>query len=106
MKKSLALRCISLGMFVVAIIFIACALANPALGSTFYIGELAIGAEVWRVFYAIYAIVMSILFVTSFFVGKSFQNLCGILRHFPRQLHCTFRLQLLRYHGTHKAEHG
>ena len=70
MKKSMVLRCISLGMFVVAIIFIACALANPALGRTFYIGEIAIGAEAWRVFYAIYAIIMGILFVTSFFVGK------------------------------------
>ena len=70
MKKSMVLRCISLGMFVVAIIFIACALANPALGRTFYIGDIAIGAEVWRVFYAIYAIIMGILFVVSFFVGK------------------------------------
>lgn len=70
MKKSMVLRCISLGMFVVAIIFIACALANPALGRTFYIGDIAIGAEVWQVFYAIYAIIMGILFVVSFFVGK------------------------------------
>lgn len=70
MKKSMVLRCISLGMFVVAIIFIACALANPALGRTFYIGDIAISAEVWRVFYAIYAIIMGILFVVSFFVGK------------------------------------
>ena len=70
MKKSMVLRGISLGMFVVAIIFIACALANPALGRTFYIGEIAIGAEVWRVFYAVYAVVMAILFVLSFFVGK------------------------------------
>ena len=70
MKKSMLLRIVSLGMFVVAIIFIACALANPALGRTFYIGDIAIGAEVWRVFYAIYAIIMGILFVTSFFVGK------------------------------------
>lgn len=70
MKKSMLLRIVSLGIFVVAIIFIACALANPALGRTFYIGDIAIGAEVWRVFYAIYAIIMGILFVTSFFVGK------------------------------------
>ncbi len=70
MKKGMVLRMISLVMFVVAIIFIACALANPALGRTFYIGSLEIGAEVWRVFYAIYAIVMGVLFVLSFFVGK------------------------------------
>ena len=70
MKKGMVLRIISLVMFVVAIIFVACALANPALGSTFYIGDIAIGADVWRVCYAIYAIVMAILFVLSFFVGK------------------------------------
>ena len=70
MKKGMVLRIISLVMFVVAIIFIACALANPALGSTFYIGDMAIGADVWRVCYAIYAIVMAVLFVLSFFVGK------------------------------------
>ena len=70
MKKSMLLRIISLGMFVVAIVFIACALANPALGRTFYIGDIAIGAEVWRVFYAIYAVIMGILFVASFFVAK------------------------------------
>ena len=70
MKKSMVLRIISLVMFVVAIVFIACALANPALGRTFYIGNIAIGAEVWRVCYAIYAIVMAILFVLSFFVDK------------------------------------
>lgn len=70
MKKSMLLRIVSLGMFAVAIIFIACALANPALGRTFYIGEIAVGAEVWRVFYTIYAIIMGILFVASFFVGK------------------------------------
>ena len=50
MRKPMVLRIVSLGMFVVAIIFIACALANPALGSTIYIGEFASGAEVWRVF--------------------------------------------------------
>ena len=81
MKKGMILRIISLVMFVVAIIFIACALANPALGRTFYIGDIAIGAEVWRVFYAIYAIVMAILFVMSFFVGKPVGGIkVGILK--------------------------
>ena len=81
MKKGMVLRIISLVMFVVAIIFIACALANPALGRTFYIGDIAIGAEVWRVFYAIYAIVMAILFVLSFFVGKPIGGIkAGILK--------------------------
>lgn len=81
MKKPMVLRIISLGMFAVAIIFIACALANPALGRTFYIGEIAIGAEVWRVFYAIYAVMMAILFVLSFFVGKPTGGIkAGILK--------------------------
>ena len=81
MKKGMVLRIISLVMFVVAIIFIACALANPALGRTFYIGDIAIGAEVWRVFYAIYAIVMAVLFVLSFFVGKPTGGIkAGILK--------------------------
>ena len=80
-KKGMVLRIISLLMFVVAIIFIACALANPALGKTFYIGDIAMGAEVWRVFYAIYAIIMAILFVLSFFVGKPTGGIkAGILK--------------------------
>ena len=81
MKKGMVLRIISLVMFVVAIIFIACALANPALGRTFYIGNSAIGAEVWRVFYTIYAVVMAILFILSFFVGKPVGGIkAGILK--------------------------
>ena len=81
MKKGMVLRIISLIMFVVAIIFIACALANPVLGRTFYIGNIAIGAEIWRVFYAIYAIVMAILLILSFFVGKPVGGIkAGILK--------------------------
>ena len=81
MKKGMVLRIISLTMFVLAIVFIACALANPTLGRTFYIGDIVIGAEVWRVFYAIYAIVMAILFVMSFFIGKPTGGMkAGILK--------------------------
>ena len=81
MKNAMKLRIISLVMFALAIVFIACALANPALGRTFYIGDIAIGADVWRVFYAIYAIVMAILFVLSFFVGESTGGIkAGILK--------------------------
>lgn len=81
MKKGMVLRIIGLIMFVVAIIFVACALANPALGRTFYIRNIAIGAEIWRVFYAIYAIVMAILFILSFFVGKPVGGIkAGILK--------------------------
>ena len=81
MNRGMVLRIISLVMFFVAIIFVACALANPALGRTFYIADIAIGAEVWRMFYAIYAIVMAILFVLSFFVGKPTGGIkAGILK--------------------------
>lgn len=81
MKKGIVLRIISLVMFVVAIIFIACALANPALGRTLYIGDFAIGAEVWRRFYAIYAIIMAVMFVLSFFIGKPAGGMkAGILK--------------------------
>lgn len=81
MKKGMILRIISLVMFTMAVIFIACALANPALGRTFFIGDIAIGAEVWGVFYGLYAIVMAILFVLSFFVGKPTGGMkAGILK--------------------------
>lgn len=81
MKKGIVLRIISLVMFVMAVIFIACAFANPALGRTFYVGDLAIGADVWRRFYAIYAVIMAVLFVLSFFVGKPTGGMkAGILK--------------------------
>lgn len=70
MKTKTILRLISLVMFVVAVIFVACALSCPTCGSVFYIGPLRIGAEVWRAFYAVYALVMVLLFVLSFFVRK------------------------------------
>ena len=81
MKKGMVLRVISLVMFVVAVIFVACALANPAFGSVFYIGDIRIGSDVWRAFYAVYAIVMAILFVLSFFVGEPTGGMkAGILK--------------------------
>ena len=64
------LRLISLAMFVAAVVFVFCALSNPALGRTIYIGSFAFGAKQWRVCYAIYAVVMVVLFVASFFVKK------------------------------------
>ena len=70
MRKSNLMRLISGIMFVVAVIFVFCALSNPALGSTIYIGDFAFGAEYWRVCYAIYAIVMVALFGASFLVGR------------------------------------
>ena len=70
MQTKTILRLISLVMFVVAVIFVVCALSCPTCGSVFYIGPLRIGADVWRAFYAVYAIVMVLLFVLSFFVRK------------------------------------
>lgn len=70
MKTKTVLRIISLVMFIIAVIFVACALSCPTCGSTFYIGPLRIGSDVWRAFYAVYAIVMVLLFVVSFFVRK------------------------------------
>ena len=68
MKMQPLLRRISLVMLVVAVAFVFCALSNPALGRTIYIGSFAFGAEQWRVCYAIYALVMAGLFLSSFFV--------------------------------------
>ena len=68
MKMQPLLRRISFVMLVVAVVFVFCALSNPALGRTIYIGSFAFGAEQWRVCYAIYLLVMAGLFLTSFFV--------------------------------------
>ena len=70
MKRRTVLRPVSLAMFLVAVVFVAIALSNPALGSVFYIGPFRIGADVWRAFYAAYAIVMAALFVLSFVPSK------------------------------------
>ena len=57
-------------MFIVALIFVFCALSNPTLGCTIYIGNYAFGAEQWRVCYAIYVILMVGVFVASFFTKE------------------------------------
>ena len=64
------LRTISILMFIVAVIFVAIALSNPALGSVFYIGNVRIGVEELHTFYNIYIIVMISLFIASFFVKR------------------------------------
>ena len=66
MKTKRTLRLISLVMLIVAVVFVFCALSNPALGSVFYIGSIKIGADIKRAFYAVYAIVMVALLVISF----------------------------------------
>ena len=68
MKTRRTLRLISLIMLIVAVVFVFCALSNPALGKVFYIGSIKIGADIKRAFYAVYAIVMVALFGISFFV--------------------------------------
>ena len=68
MKTRKRLLRVSLLMLVIAVIFVFCALSNPALGRTIYIGSFAFGAEQWRVCYAIYLLIMAGLFLASFFV--------------------------------------
>ena len=68
MKARRTLRLVSLVMLIVAVVFVFCALSNPALGKVFYIGSIKIGADIKRAFYAVYAIVMVALFGISFFV--------------------------------------
>lgn len=63
-------RLLSLVMLIVAVVFVSCALSNPALGNTIYIGRFVFGAEQWRFCYKVYVIVMVGLFVTSFFVKE------------------------------------
>lgn len=70
MKTKTKLRLISLAMFIVAVVFVFCALACPTLGRTIYIGDFAFGAEQWRFCYKIYAAVVVVLFGAPFFVKE------------------------------------
>lgn len=70
MKTKTKLRLISLAMFVVAVVFVFCALACPTLGRTIYIGDFKFGAEQWRFCYKVYAIVMIALFGISVLVKE------------------------------------
>ena len=70
MKLKTALRLISFAMLIVAIVFLAVALTHPELGTVFYIGNMKIGAEIWRAFYAVYAVVMVALFGVSCCIKK------------------------------------
>ena len=45
MNQKLILRIIGLIMLFAAVVFVACALSNPALGTAFYIGGVRIGAK-------------------------------------------------------------
>lgn len=68
MKTKAILRIISLAMLIAAAVFVLCALSNPGLGRVFYIGSIRIGADVKRIFYAVYVVVIAALFGISFFV--------------------------------------
>ena len=68
MKKKL--RIASLIMLIIAVIFVVCALADPASGRVFFIGDYAFGAAQQRVCYVIYLAIMVALFGASFFVKK------------------------------------
>ena len=57
-------------MLVIAITFVACALSAPNLGRVIYIGNFRFGTEQKRICYAIYVIVMVVLFMVSLFVKK------------------------------------
>lgn len=67
MKTGKILRSTSLVMLLTAAAFVFCAISNPALGTTFYIGSFVFGAEQWRFCYKIYAVIMASLFAISFF---------------------------------------
>lgn len=68
MSKRAKLRIASLVMFVIAVIFVICAMCCPTCGRVIYIGDIAIGGDVWRKCYLVYGIVMVALFISSFFV--------------------------------------
>ena len=68
MKARRKLRLISMTMFIIAVIFVFCAISCPTLGRTIYIGSFTFGAEQWRICYGIYAAAMAIIFIASFFV--------------------------------------
>ena len=62
MSSKKTLRLISLGMFIVAAIFVGVALTHPEMGETFYIGKFAVNASHWLVAYILYAMVMVAFF--------------------------------------------
>ena len=64
------LRLISVVMLIAAVIFVYCAVSCPTLGNVFYIGSVRIDAEIKRVFYGCYVILMALLFISSFFIKK------------------------------------
>lgn len=66
MSSKKTLRFISLGMLIVAVIFLAVAFTHPEMGSVFYIGKFEVNSAHWRVAYILYIMVMVAYFVMSF----------------------------------------
>lgn len=71
MKSWRILRLAGVVMLAAAAIFVICALSDPTLGSTLYIGNFAIGAEVWRVFYIIYLLSAVVMLLASFVLKRA-----------------------------------
>lgn len=76
------LRIISGVMLIIAVVFLSIVLTHPEFGTVFYIGNLRIGAAIWRAFYLIYAVVMVGLFVASFFCRQEKNWVINIRRSF------------------------
>ena len=70
MVKKKKLRITSGVMLAVAIVFVVCALSNPALGTAFYIFGFRVGAAIWRKFYLLYLILMTGMFAASFLIKE------------------------------------
>lgn len=66
MSSKKTLRLISLGMFIIAAVFVAVALSHPEMGGVFYIGKFQVNASHWQVCYNLYAIIMVAFLVMSF----------------------------------------
>ncbi len=65
MKTKTVLKTISIIMLIAAVIYLSYALTHPEFGQVFYIGNFAVGPELWRLFYLIYAVIMAGLFAIS-----------------------------------------
>lgn len=68
MSKKRILRIIAVCMLAAAVVFVMAALANPGLGSVWFIGRIRITAHIQRIFYLVYVLIALGLFAASFFV--------------------------------------
>ena len=68
MSKKAILRIAAACMLAAAIVFVVVALSNPGLGSVWFIGKIKITAQIQRIFYSAYALIVLGLFAASYFV--------------------------------------